>query len=317
MLGGGITQAGPGSPGVQRALCVPCRLPSRAAATRAAAAAPAACFKRRARVAPRLHPDLQPGCTAHARCFMHPHTSGGLCVQRKAHVATAWLLLPRRRLDGAYSLRRWWNYMRRQLFVMDTYSNPHNRHALPAARGSAMLWSDSVLRRRAQTRIGPPGLLPAHASWVSCAPAALCTIPASWPACHDPELEAELTAALGCCARPARPWPRTSCRRTNHGLAAFACYAAWGVMLPVTTGDADAELGVVRAGQPWLESGPVAVMAYRAGGGGRHAFHGLGRESATRACPAGPSLCLRPREISGACQPATPGLCRPLPSSPQ
>lgn len=53
-------------------------------------------------------------------------------------------------LDGAYSPRRWWNYLRRQLYVMDTYSNPHNR-------------------------------------------------------------------------------------RTNHGLAAFACYAAWGVMLPATT----------------------------------------------------------------------------------
>lgn len=43
-------------------------------------------------------------------------------------VATAWLLPPCR-LDGAYSPRRWWNYLRRQLYVMDTYSNPHNRQA--------------------------------------------------------------------------------------------------------------------------------------------------------------------------------------------
>jgi hypothetical protein len=32
-----------------------------------------------------------------------------------------------RRIDGAYPLRRWWNYLRRQLYVMDTYSNAHNR----------------------------------------------------------------------------------------------------------------------------------------------------------------------------------------------
>lgn len=31
------------------------------------------------------------------------------------------------RLDGCYPPRRWWNYLRRQLYVMDTYSNAHNR----------------------------------------------------------------------------------------------------------------------------------------------------------------------------------------------
>lgn len=31
------------------------------------------------------------------------------------------------RVDGDYTLRRWWNYLRRQLYVLDTYSNDHNR----------------------------------------------------------------------------------------------------------------------------------------------------------------------------------------------
>jgi hypothetical protein len=31
------------------------------------------------------------------------------------------------RVDGDYSPRRWWNYLRRQLYVLDTYSNAHNR----------------------------------------------------------------------------------------------------------------------------------------------------------------------------------------------
>ena len=31
------------------------------------------------------------------------------------------------RLEGGYSPRRWWNYLRRQLYVLDTYANPHNR----------------------------------------------------------------------------------------------------------------------------------------------------------------------------------------------
>ena len=30
-------------------------------------------------------------------------------------------------LGGALSLRRYWNYLRRQLYVMDTYSSAHNR----------------------------------------------------------------------------------------------------------------------------------------------------------------------------------------------
>lgn len=30
-------------------------------------------------------------------------------------------------LEGSWTLRRWWNYLRRQLVVLDTYSNEHNR----------------------------------------------------------------------------------------------------------------------------------------------------------------------------------------------
>jgi hypothetical protein len=39
------------------------------------------------------------------------------------------------RIEGSYSPRRYWNYLRRQLYVMDTYANPHNRatnHGLAA-----------------------------------------------------------------------------------------------------------------------------------------------------------------------------------------
>lgn len=43
-------------------------------------------------------------------------------------------------LDGSYPPRRWWNYLRRQLYVMDTYSNTHNRrtnHGLAALHSYA------------------------------------------------------------------------------------------------------------------------------------------------------------------------------------
>ena len=31
------------------------------------------------------------------------------------------------RLEGGWGLRQWWNYLRRQLCVLDTYYNAHNR----------------------------------------------------------------------------------------------------------------------------------------------------------------------------------------------
>ena len=39
-------------------------------------------------------------------------------------------------MTGQQSMYQWWNYLRRQLFVMDTYATPHNRlinHGMLAA----------------------------------------------------------------------------------------------------------------------------------------------------------------------------------------
>lgn len=62
--------------------------------------------------------------TLAARC-----TQLGLLVMCPPHaIYPQWL-------EGSYSLRRYWNYLRRQLFVLDTYTSPHNRrtnHALAA-----------------------------------------------------------------------------------------------------------------------------------------------------------------------------------------
>ncbi len=36
-------------------------------------------------------------------------------------------MLLKYRLDKQYTWRQYWNYLRRQLYVLDTYVTPHNR----------------------------------------------------------------------------------------------------------------------------------------------------------------------------------------------
>lgn len=71
--------------------------------------------------------------------------------------------------------------------------------------------------------------------WLTCACEA-CFVGQPQPdvACRHP-LHSEVCAHPSCPSVRLPPCPPR--RRTNHGLAAFACYAAWGVMLPATTGD--------------------------------------------------------------------------------
>ena len=47
------------------------------------------------------------------------------------------------RLEQRYSWRQYWNYLRRQLFVLDTYATPHNR-ALNLVMASVHVWASSA-----------------------------------------------------------------------------------------------------------------------------------------------------------------------------
>jgi hypothetical protein len=51
---------------------------------------------------------------------------------------------PPRRLERSYSARQYWNYLRRQLYVLDTYSNAHNR-ALNRTMMCVHCWAGAVL----------------------------------------------------------------------------------------------------------------------------------------------------------------------------
>ena len=46
------------------------------------------------------------------------------------------------RLEQRYSWTQYWNYLRRQLFVMDTYATPHNR-ALNLVMAAVHVWASS------------------------------------------------------------------------------------------------------------------------------------------------------------------------------
>ena len=46
------------------------------------------------------------------------------------------------RLEQRYSWRQYWNYLRRQLFVLDTYATPHNR-ALNLVMAAVHVWASA------------------------------------------------------------------------------------------------------------------------------------------------------------------------------
>jgi hypothetical protein len=48
------------------------------------------------------------------------------------------------RLDGTYTARQYWNYLRRQLYVLDTYSSAHNR-VLNRTVMAVHCWAGAVL----------------------------------------------------------------------------------------------------------------------------------------------------------------------------
>ena len=52
------------------------------------------------------------------------------------------------RLEGPWSCGRWWNYLRRQLYVLDTYMFPHNRR-VPVSASEVWRWG----RRCADLRL--------------------------------------------------------------------------------------------------------------------------------------------------------------------
>lgn len=54
-------------------------------------------------------------------CLIRPYTKAFHCMRVLQTVVRAC------RLDRQYSWGQYWNYLRRQLYVLDTYSNRHNR----------------------------------------------------------------------------------------------------------------------------------------------------------------------------------------------
>eukprot|EP00877_Chromochloris_zofingiensis_P011213 jgi/Chrzof1/6345/Cz18g05040.t1 len=52
---------------------------------------------------------------------------GGLCSEQNLKILSPPSALFPQRLPPRYNLRQYWNYLRRQLFVLDTYHNEHNR----------------------------------------------------------------------------------------------------------------------------------------------------------------------------------------------
>ena len=58
--------------------------------------------------------------------LMHLRLPSPLSALSCSHLGTL-ASSPNHRLEAQYSWRAYWNYLRRQLYVLDTYFNAHNR----------------------------------------------------------------------------------------------------------------------------------------------------------------------------------------------